>query len=457
MASQASQIAKDVATLKRGLQEGKQEAQDLPARWKALETLITQTKSSQDLWKTALTKEVLKDIVDAAVLTFQMDKSGEASASIISTFDVIWNATGLATTDAGRINAFGNDTIRMAEAWWAAYKDSIPTWRKEDLGVCGARLTPLCSILVSVGKKTDVVISIGGPSKLCSAPIQELVLTQIALGSDPPNESQYDNSFIDFAALLDASLEIPKVDGIPAIVGDPSSLARRLNRNVKPDRPMARDLGLLYGLLYDLLPLPKVATILKEDENLAITVASGLWRYYEECGFFPIPERNKAFAKDASVVAQLFPGKPDQMKNRFKAIMIEHDFISVIIKVLYAFGQSGSPLEKRELDTGEKVWNHWEDLKKYLIANPALFKAPLHDILQVKLLGALDIIRCNKGKFAARATKWLEDLATFADVKESNLRKAAIEERRKAQGGKDGCGWYRCVLYRQATDQVMHW
>lgn len=72
MSSQASQITKKIAALKRGLQD---EKQDPSAGWRSLETLIAQAGKPKELWKDALTKDVLQDLVDAATSTFQKDPS----------------------------------------------------------------------------------------------------------------------------------------------------------------------------------------------------------------------------------------------------------------------------------------------------------------------------------------------------------------------------------------------
>lgn len=58
-----------------------------------------------------------------------------------------------------------------------------------------------------------------------------------------------------------------------------------------------------YDLLYRLLAITRIADVLRMDDNLCITVASGMWKWYEECGIMPIPVRNKRFARIASVVA----------------------------------------------------------------------------------------------------------------------------------------------------------
>lgn len=42
---------------------------------------------------------------------------------------------------------------------------------------------------------------------------------------------------------------------------------------------------------------------------------------------------------------QLLPGRPEQMATRFPSVMREHDFISVIIKVLFALGKLEGPLD----------------------------------------------------------------------------------------------------------------
>ncbi|KAG8916476.1 hypothetical protein FRC01_003126 [Tulasnella sp. 417] len=291
--------------------------------------------------------------------------------------------------------------------------------------------------------------------KLPTAAMQELLLTEMALGYNP--ESEHDQSFYQLAFLSGVLFGRPKIEDFPSVIEDPSSLTKRFNQNADPSRANAEDLTRLYGSLYCLLAVPKIANVLKTDDQLCITVASGLWKWYEECDIMPIPERNKIFARIAAVTAQLFPGKPELMATRFDVVMREYDFISVIIKLLYAFGKLQGPLDTPPATETDPLWKHWEDLKAYIISKPALFKAPLNSVLKGKLLDALDIIRCNRGRYATTANKYLEELGTFAGLSEAELRKAAIAERQNAQGGIVGCSWYRCVLYRQATDQVMNW
>ncbi|KAG8949461.1 hypothetical protein FRC04_008560 [Tulasnella sp. 424] len=451
MSSQASQIAKKIAALKRGLQDGKQ---DPSVGWRSLETLIAQAGKPKELWKDALTKDVLQDLVDAATSTFQKDQSGTSSTSVGNAIGGIWAAlqpvaAHIGPPDIARINAFAEGTIHVAETWWLAYKDSIPSWKKQGAGVYEAKSAAISSALGTMQSQAAKIPSAnraGLKTLLATAPIQELVIAEMALGYDSSNDSQYDQSFYRLTSLSFAIFERIKITDFPSVVENPSSLARRFNRSADPNRAKVEDLTRV------------IADVLRTDDNLCITVASGMWKWYEECGIMPIPVRNKRFARIASVVAQLLPGKPEQMATRFPSVMREHDFISVIIKVLFAFGKLEGPLDSAPGPETQPIWKHWDNLKTYITSNPALFKAPLQPILKGKLLGALDIIRCNRGpSYAAEATKYMEELGTFADLKEADLRKAAIEERQEAQGGIVGCSWYRCVLYRQATDQVMHW
>lgn len=465
MASQASQqIAKQIVDLKRDVQREKRDFQALSVQWKDLERLIKQAGNPKELWKSTLTKDVLQDLLDAATSTLQQDKSGISSVFVGSTIEATWAALEsaadqLGQADIGRINIFVDGTIRVSEAWWTAYKDLIPTWKKTP-GSYEAKSGAISSALATMHEQVEQVpfanrANLKRLGKLSTAAMQELVLTEMALGYNP--NSQDGQSFYRLAFLSGVLFGHPKIEGFPAVVEQPSSLPKRFNQNIDPSRTKAEDLTRVYGSLYCLLAVPKVANVLKSDDNLCIAVASGMWKWYEECAIMPIPERNKIFAQIASVTAQLFPGKPEQMATRFEIVMCQYDFISVIIKILYAFGKLQGPLDTAPESETDLLWKHWEDLKAYIISKPALFKKPLQSILKGKLLDALDIIRCNQGQYAIRANKYLEELGTFANLDEAELRKAAIAERQKAQGGIVGCSWYRCVLYRQATDQVMNW
>ncbi|KAG9041077.1 hypothetical protein FS837_012766 [Tulasnella sp. UAMH 9824] len=464
MASQAVQIAKQIVELKREVQGEKLDSQALAARWKSLQILVTQAGKPKELWKNALTKDVLQCLLDAATSTMQQDKTGISSTSVGNTIEATWAALEsiadqLGQADIGRINIFVEGTIGVADAWWTAYKDVIPTWKKSP-GAYEPKSEAITSAFVTMHEQVELVpetarASLKRLGKIPTPAMQEMVLAEMALGYNPDSED--DQPFYRLAFLSGVLFGHPKIEGFPAPVAQPSDLARRFNQNADPSRASAEDLTRIYGSLYCLLAVKGIGTVLKSDDQLCVTVASGLWKWYEECNIMPIPERNKIFARIASVVAQLFPGKPEQMAARFETVMRQHDFISVIIKLLYAFGKLQGPLDTAPGLETEHLWKHWEDLKVYIVSKPALFKAPLQSVLKGKLLDALDIIRCNRGTFATRANKYLEELGTFAGLNETELRKAAIAERQKAQGGIVGCSWYRCVLYRQATDQVMNW
>lgn len=153
--------------------------------------------------------------------------------------------------------------------------------------------------------------------------MQEMVLAEIALGYNPDSED--DRPFYRLAFLAGVLFGHAKIDAFPAVVTQPSNLARRFNQNADPSRATAEDLTRMcvhlfvrlaygnrcplfllldrYGSLYCLLSVQGIASVLKADDQLCVTVASGLWKWYEECDIMPIPERNKIFARIASVVA----------------------------------------------------------------------------------------------------------------------------------------------------------
>lgn len=46
--------------------------------------------------------------------------------------------------------------MRLADAWWAAYKDVIPTWKKSP-GVYEGRSEAICSALVAMHEQVELV------------------------------------------------------------------------------------------------------------------------------------------------------------------------------------------------------------------------------------------------------------------------------------------------------------
>ncbi|KAG8923271.1 hypothetical protein FRC00_006470, partial [Tulasnella sp. 408] len=309
MASQAAQIAKQIVELKRDVQGEKRDFQALSARWNSLQILIIQAGKPKELWKNALTKDVLQSLLDAAMSTIQQDKSGISLVPLGNTIEATWAALEsiadqLGQADIGRINIFVEGTMRLADAWWAAYKDVIPTWKKS--GVYEARSYAICSALVTLHEQVELVpegarASLKRLGKTPTAAMQEMVLAEMALGYNPDSED--DQPFYRLAFLAGVLFGHAKIDAFPAVITQPSNLARRFNQNADPNRASAEDLTRIYGSLYCLLSVQGISNVLKADDQLCVTVASGLWKWYEECDIKPIPERNKIFARIASVVA----------------------------------------------------------------------------------------------------------------------------------------------------------
>ena len=96
-----------------------------------------------------------------------------------------------------------------------------------------------------------------------------------------------------------------------------------------------------------------------------------------------------------------------------------------------------------------------EELQQLCKREPQLLKNAL--MRDKNYLITLDQLRSSNGKNTKASVAVWERLGTTAGLQETVLRAEAIAARRAAAGGMVGCSWYKCTMYRQESDQLMHW
>lgn len=109
-----------------------------------------------------------------------------------------------------------------------------------------------------------------------------------------------------------------------------------------------------------------------------------------------------------------------------------------------AMNDEGRPLDIR-------FWRKF--LEECATATTSVLKAAL---LANEYLGTLDLLKTSSGqKFKDALSIW-QSLGSHAGLHESDLRAEAIAACRQANNGIAGCGWYKCILHLQETDQIMY-
>ncbi|KAG8850372.1 hypothetical protein FRB96_000436 [Tulasnella sp. 330] len=449
MAGLTRGLTHDLAGLKLALTRRSRSEHDIHHPWTALHRALERDNSVPH-WLTILESRCIPDMLEKMIPDTIRYEPAAAARSIACLYICHLIGSHLLRKPGGELGEYAQQTAETLELiedtypslysdWWTRYRYLVPVWVNSGMYMPFCMSSNVMFRAVATRRDEGSILSKYREAALDSYPIIRDALVTYAILAPCRTEEERADVIANVFTPLDV---IPRVPS-PEEMELPTS---RLLLKRTPD-VLHQRVKLLLG------------DHVREDFASVMVFIRWLGRYSDLHYKLP-PESIKGCFGDSSArmvmksVVLMIIGSGAKGLDYCANLLVLHDFLSLIAKVIYLEAVPPNPYDGDEdIVRSEVNPGVWVDLRDLLIKNRKALLPPLRrDFLNI--LGHLRALLDNKENYknVKSHIEWWEGLGRAVGLTETGLRDDLYRERQKIMGDVVGCSWVKCMMYEQECD-----